>query len=297
MLHPRDLEAFLAVADTGSVSEAALAQFRSQPTLSRQVAALERALGAQVFRRSPSGMVLTPVGQRLEPLARDLVKRARRASAVMDGLSSERQRFTVACPETTGNFFIAPFVAAGGAIGDIVPAVPSDVYGRLRSGTDLAVNTAPPQRGLRGMQLASVDLRCQVPVGHPLANRESVELGEVIAVPFLMPGSGSAVQRVVSQAGELSGFALELASLTSNATLAQARSAAGQGPALVIEPALFELVSVPLRHQGAPLVVTLYAAWERTHYAHDELVRVVSELGAYMRRRIDDGGLASSVIP
>lgn len=297
MLNPRDMESFLAVVDAGSVSAAAEARFTSQPTVSRRIAVLEREVGAKLFRRTPTGMVPTTAGERLEPLARDLVKRARRATERMAVLANERQSFVVACPETTGNFFVAAFVAEGGAVSDIQPAAPIEVYARLRRGADIAVNTAPPPRGLRGMQLAQAHVHCQVPAGHPLAGRSSVELEEVVATPFLMPGSGSAVERVVSQAGEESGFALELGARTSNATLAQARAAAGQGAALAIEPPRFGLVAMPVRHRGRPLVVTIFAGWERSHYAHDELAQLAIELGAFVRQRLLEGGLGSVAAP
>jgi DNA-binding transcriptional LysR family regulator len=238
-------------------------------------------------------MVLTSAGERLEPLARDLVKRARRATEVMDAVASEQQSFTVACPETTGNYFVAPFVAAGGRVSDIQPAVPAEVYGRLRRGADLAVNTSPPARGLRGLRLVTLAIRCMVRPEHPFAGRTSVELEELASAPFLMPGAGSAVERAVTQAGELSGFPLELATLTSNGILAQAHAAAGLGPALVVEQAFFDLEVVPMLHRGEPLLVTFFAGWERSHYAHDELAHLAMELADFMQECIESLGLST----
>lgn len=294
MLHPRELAVFLAVVDSGSVSGAAQAGFLSQPTVSRQIAALERESGVRLFRRTPTGMELTPAGERLEPLARDLVKRARRAAEVMAAAGSMAPSFTVACPETTGNFFVAGFVAAGGAVADIQPALPADVYGRLRLGADLAINTAAPPRGLRGMEIAQLQVRCAVRADHPLAQRSKVELKEIVAEPFLMPGGGSAVERVVRQRAERAGLGLELAKLASNGRLAQALTAAGHGPALVVESAFFDLTTIPLRHRGEPLVVRFYAAWERSHYASEEIARLANDFGRYMDARIRESDLAPS---
>ncbi len=55
-------------------------------------------------------------------------------------------------------------------------------------------------------------------------------------------------------------------------------SAAGHGPCVVVEPPRFGLVSRPLHHRGEPMRCALYASWERTHYAGDDIRRVVQQL-------------------
>ncbi|RDC68519.1 LysR family transcriptional regulator, partial [Rhodovulum sp. 12E13] len=52
------VRAFLAVAETGSLSAAARALGQSQPTLGRHVRAAEAALGATLFVRVPGGLQL-----------------------------------------------------------------------------------------------------------------------------------------------------------------------------------------------------------------------------------------------
>lgn len=64
------VQSFLAVAETGSLSAAAALLGRSQPTLGRQVAALETALGAQLFDRHARGLRISPAGTALLPHAR-----------------------------------------------------------------------------------------------------------------------------------------------------------------------------------------------------------------------------------
>jgi DNA-binding transcriptional LysR family regulator len=59
------LRAFLAVAETGSLSAAARALGTSQPTLGRHIRALEQQLGAELFTRQARGLALTATGQEL----------------------------------------------------------------------------------------------------------------------------------------------------------------------------------------------------------------------------------------
>lgn len=57
--------AFLATAEEGSLSAAARALHMTQPTLGRQVDALEEELGVVLFERVGRGLLLTPVGEQL----------------------------------------------------------------------------------------------------------------------------------------------------------------------------------------------------------------------------------------
>lgn len=75
----RALRVFLAAADHGSFSAAAVALGTTQPTVSRTVAALEERVGRQLFRRSPRGLELTDAGavlRREATLAVDAVRAA-----------------------------------------------------------------------------------------------------------------------------------------------------------------------------------------------------------------------------
>ena len=65
LLHPRQLEAIVAVARVGSVHAAARSLGIAQPALSRLVAASERTLGMELFARSRSGTQATRVGERV----------------------------------------------------------------------------------------------------------------------------------------------------------------------------------------------------------------------------------------
>ncbi|MBM1220606.1 LysR family transcriptional regulator [Ponticoccus sp. SC2-23] len=65
-------EAFLAVAEGGSLSEAARVLGTSQPTLGRHIAALEQDLGLELFQRHPKGLSLTEEGLTILPRARQM---------------------------------------------------------------------------------------------------------------------------------------------------------------------------------------------------------------------------------
>jgi LysR family transcriptional regulator of gallate degradation len=66
----RYLRAFIAVADAGSITGAALATNRAESAISRSVKQLETVLGADFFDRAKSGMTLTTYGRALLARAR-----------------------------------------------------------------------------------------------------------------------------------------------------------------------------------------------------------------------------------
>ncbi|MGI5129159.1 LysR family transcriptional regulator [Pseudonocardia sp. CA-107938] len=92
----QQLAYFLAVADVGSFTRAAEAIGVAQPTLSRQLRALEDDLGAQlVDRGGRDGPTLTPAGEAVLPLARRMLADAagaRRTVAEIVGLRRGRVR-------------------------------------------------------------------------------------------------------------------------------------------------------------------------------------------------------------
>lgn len=81
------LRCFLAVAEAGSLSRAALALGCSQPTLSRQVAQLEAQLGQALFERLPRGVRLTEAGTALRVPAQRMHEHALEFSQVAAGRS------------------------------------------------------------------------------------------------------------------------------------------------------------------------------------------------------------------
>ena len=72
----QDARAFLAVARTGSTLAAGRQLRVSQTTVARRVAALEEALGVELFERRPQGYRLTAVGEALIPAAERLAAAA-----------------------------------------------------------------------------------------------------------------------------------------------------------------------------------------------------------------------------
>jgi DNA-binding transcriptional LysR family regulator len=91
----QQLAYFVALADVGSFTGAADSLRVAQPTLSRQVKALEDELGSPLVQRTRHALVLTPAGEAVLPLARRMLadmESARTAVAELVGLQRGRVR-------------------------------------------------------------------------------------------------------------------------------------------------------------------------------------------------------------
>jgi DNA-binding transcriptional LysR family regulator len=81
--------AFLVTAEEGSLSAAARALGLTQPTLSRQVAALEETLGVTLFQRVSKSLILTEAGVELAEHVRAMGDAASRVSLAASGQSQQ----------------------------------------------------------------------------------------------------------------------------------------------------------------------------------------------------------------
>ena len=79
----RQIEYFVAIQEHGSFTRAARALFVSQPSLSQQILALEKELGAHLFHRVPTGVSLTSTGAAFLPEARSVLAAVDRARAAV----------------------------------------------------------------------------------------------------------------------------------------------------------------------------------------------------------------------
>jgi DNA-binding transcriptional LysR family regulator len=79
------LQSFIAVAEHGSLSGAARARKSSQPTLSRHIAQLEQNIGARLFERSSSGVILTAKGSDLMAHASQMADAAAQLTLLTEG--------------------------------------------------------------------------------------------------------------------------------------------------------------------------------------------------------------------
>lgn len=144
------LKAFLETAEAGSLSAAARKLGLTQPTLSRQVAAIEQRMGVTLFERVGRAMALTPTGLALLEHAR-----AMGAAAEALGLAASGRAqavggvVSVSATDTMATYVLPPLVRQlreqepGIAIDVIASDAVSDL---LRREADIAIRHVKPEQ-------------------------------------------------------------------------------------------------------------------------------------------------------
>jgi LysR family nitrogen assimilation transcriptional regulator len=107
----RQLEYFIAIAETGAFSRAALRLGVAQPVLSRQMRALEQELGTELYHRTGRGIVLSEAGKLLEQHARGVLETTAGAKRAINALGSAPSgRVVIGMPPSVGAVLTAPIV-------------------------------------------------------------------------------------------------------------------------------------------------------------------------------------------
>jgi len=104
--------AFLVTAEEGTLSAAARALGLTQPTLGRQVSALEQTLGTQLFDRIGTGLTLTPTGLELLAHVKQMGEAANALSLSAAGLSMTLEgNVCISATESMAYFTLPPLIA------------------------------------------------------------------------------------------------------------------------------------------------------------------------------------------
>jgi DNA-binding transcriptional LysR family regulator len=105
------MEAFTAVVDAGSFSAAALRMRSSKSLVSRQIAALESALGARLFQRTTRSLTLTEEGRRYHvQVVRILADIAEANQSLSNLQAAPRGLLRVNAPMSFGYLHLAPAI-------------------------------------------------------------------------------------------------------------------------------------------------------------------------------------------
>ena len=107
-MDPRQLETFRAVASTLSFTQAAERLDYAQSSISAQIQALEKEIGAPLFNRVGKRVELTDAGERLLPYADRIVEMTDEARSVVSGDDEPAGTLTVSAPETVCTYRLPP---------------------------------------------------------------------------------------------------------------------------------------------------------------------------------------------
>lgn len=200
------LQAFIAVAESGSFSRAAERIFLTQPAVSKRIAALELDIGARLFDRVGRKIHLTPAGEAL----------LLRTRAVLGELEDIKRDITNLSGTIAGELSIATSHHIG------LHRLPGplkrfhETYTQVRlnlhfmdsekactavakGDLELAVVTLPPsaEPPLRVEKIWDDPLDIVVSRSHPLAQVKRVQAAMLLDYPAILPGLGTYTREII----------------------------------------------------------------------------------------------------
>jgi DNA-binding transcriptional LysR family regulator len=218
-----NLNAFIAIAETGSFSAAGERLHLTQPAISKRIAGLEQQLNVRLFDRLGREVSLTEAGRALLP----------RAYQILNVLDDTRRALTNLTGEVTGRLSLAtshhiglhrlppllrtftrtyPNVALDIEFLDSEVAYDEILHGRA----ELAVITLAPEPHSLVKAVAVWDdlLEFVAAPEHPLANIKNVGLADIAMYPAVFPGGNTFTHHIVSSLCEAQGIKPDIAMST-----------------------------------------------------------------------------------
>lgn len=195
------LEAFRAVAERRQLTDAARRLGLSQPTLSRQVQALERELGVRLLVRTPRGVVLTEAGERFLAHTREALDTLREGTTELHELAHlPRGPTSMGALPTVGAYLLPGLLQAflkklPEVQIRLAEALAPELEERVADGQlDLAILNLPLRRqDLVAQKLWEESFVLVVPRGHKLAQaKRPISLEAVVGEPLVVVGGTSA---------------------------------------------------------------------------------------------------------
>lgn len=213
-----DLRLFIHIAESPSLTQGARKAFLSPAAASARIKALENQLGSRLLYRDSRGVELTPAGQRLLQHARLIMRQVDYLKSEFTEYGTDAVGHIRIFANTTAVTEFLPEVLAGflaerpGVTVDLQERLSRDIVrGVLDGAADLGIIAGPVQApGLQVLHFSTDRLVLAVPLGHALAQRSRVSLGDTLAYQHIGLHEGSTLLSFLREQVEKLGAPLAL---------------------------------------------------------------------------------------
>ena len=273
MITLHQLQTFLVVARTGSLTQTARELGASQPTVSLQLKTMGRLLGSPLVERHGRGVRLTQAGEALKPYARQ----------VLDGLRSLQEHVQALNGGRAGSFALGASATTGGYI---LPSILTRFRARFPE-VEIQLHVDSPEHlfhdlladtldlvfsvGVRAPSGVTVEPICDeelviiVSSRHPLARRRRVSGTELSMQPLVTSLPGTPFRELVEEKLRAAGVTPRVTSEARHPEAMKKLVENNMGYSLLFRPSVAEELAsrrlVALRLPGSPIMGQLIMAF------------------------------------
>lgn len=245
-----DLEAFLAVKDTGSFHAAAQRLNLSQSAITRRIQKLEEALGSALFERTTRSLKPTLAAKRLYPRAEAIVEDALETTRALrdDSVAFAFQRgavVTIAVIPSVVIGLVSPAIRSLRADGHkarvrLLDGAANDVSEAVATGeADFGLCSIPMLEPLTLFEpLFDDQIVLALPRAHALDGQSPVRLADLGDTPLILPARGTGNRLLIDEAMARARLPLGWTFEVGRSTTALALVADGMGAALLPRSAI-----------------------------------------------------------
>lgn len=290
----RQLQYVVQLANEKNFSRAAEKLHIAQPSLSQQIAKLEKELGIQLFQRNTSSVDLTYAGSIFAKRAQKILDMVAQLQSEMDDISQMRKgRLMIGSLPITGAHIwpkVLPiFRQRYPDIEIVLVEETTAVLEQLTANgqTDVSLLTLPLQdKTLDYIPLIEETIYLAVPQNHPLACRtEGVSLSAFADQPFILLKKGQGFRDTSVQICADAGFSPQIVFESSNIETVQSLVAAGMGVGFVPQ-----MVARAAWSEHAPVYLTItepYTPYRTIVIAHKRDRYMTKAAMAFIRTMVE----------
>ncbi len=217
MLNMKQLQIFISVAKEKNFTKAASLLYMTQPAISWQIKSLEKDLGVNLFERGDRSVTLTDAGQVFFTYAKKIVNDFEQALAAMDEIKGFQRGNLVIGASTIPGEYILPRLIGGFKkqypginisleIADTAKVIKSILADEVHLGV---IGAKVEEDRLSFKPMLKDELILIAPPGHFLIQQETINLNDLIEIPFVMRENGSGTRKAIEECWLASGLKLE----------------------------------------------------------------------------------------
>lgn len=213
----KQLEVFIAVAESGSFSRAADITFLTQSTVSQHISSLEKEFELKLLDRTGKGALLTEAGKLLLNHAQRVVAEAKKVPMALNRFRGlEEVVLKVGGSNIPACYMIPQCVPSfrtqhPGVVISLIQGDSRETLNRLKNEeVEFAlVGTRFPEKTLAFSPLSLDKVSLVVPAGHPWSEKEFILPEDLVRESFIFREAGSGTDQTLREQLAKSGFAAE----------------------------------------------------------------------------------------